>query len=362
MKIAILGTRGIPNNYGGFEQLAQCLSVGLHKKGHDVYVYNSHTHPYQEKTWEGVNIIHQYDPEHKLGTAGQFLYDLNCIWNSRSKNFDVILNLGYTSSSVWMRLFSRKARVITNMDGLEWKRTKYSKKVQSFLKFAEKLAVKNSTMLVADSKFIQQYISTKYKVMPSYIAYGAELFEKPDPAVLKDFNVEPFSYNMIIARMEPENNIEMILDGIHLSKQDVPFFVVGNPGNTFGKYLLEKFKKDRNILFVGPIYDAKVLNNLRYYSKLYFHGHSVGGTNPSLLEAMGCKCFIIAHQNEFNKMVLEDDTFYFEKAEDIAELLKNFDRMSAENQVKINNNFEKIRKDYSWNKIIDEYENLMLSS
>ena len=361
MKIAIIGTRGIPNNYGGFEQLAQCLSVGMQKKGHEVSVYNSHTHPYQQKSWNGVNIIHQYDPEHILGTAGQFIYDLNCILNSRSKNFDVILNLGYTSSSVWMRLFSKKALVITNMDGLEWKRSKYSKKVQYFLKYAEKLAVKRSQLLVADSKFIQHYIDEKYKVRPTYIAYGAELFNEPDESALKPFHVNPFEYNMIIARMEPENNIEMILDGIHQSGSALPFFVVGNAGNTFGKYLREKYKNNTNIIFTGSIYDPRVLNNLRYYSRLYFHGHSVGGTNPSLLEAMGCKCFIIAHHNEFNKMVLGDDTFYFERAEDIAPLLKNGDRLSPDTRSKIANNYEKIRRDYSWGKIIDAYEQLMLN-
>ena len=100
MKIAIFGTRGIPNHYGGFEQIAQFLSEGLCKKGHEVYVYNSHNHPYQSNKWNNVNIIHCYDPEFKLGTIGQFIYDLNCSLDSRKRNFDIILQLGYTSSSI----------------------------------------------------------------------------------------------------------------------------------------------------------------------------------------------------------------------------------------------------------------------
>ena len=102
MKIAILGTRGIPNFYGGFEQFAEFFSVYLAEKKHEVYVYNSHNHPYQEKTFNGVNIIHKYDPEYKIGTAGQFIYDLNCILDIRKRNFDIVLQLGYTRSYLWM--------------------------------------------------------------------------------------------------------------------------------------------------------------------------------------------------------------------------------------------------------------------
>lgn len=361
MRIAIIGTRGIPNNYGGFEQLAQWLSRGLHNKGHDVYVYSSHSHPYRGKSWNGVNIIHCYDPEHKLGTVGQFIYDFNCIRDSRKREFDVILNLGYTSSSVWMRLFPKKALLITNMDGLEWKRTKYSEKVKYFLRHAEKWAVKKSSLLVADSRFISDYIYNMYKIRPHYIAYGAELFNNPDESVLKPFNVKPFGYNMIIARMEPENNIEMILDGVHMSGKQTPFFVVGNSENKFGKYLKNKFARDSRIVFKGPIYDSAVLNNLRHFSGIYFHGHSVGGTNPSLLEAMGCRCFIAANDNEFNKAVLGDDCFYFTKAGDIPVLLDECNRYSESSARFMDNNFEKIRNSYSWPAIIDAYENLMLS-
>src|ERR1700712_3746082 len=144
LNIAILGTRGIPNNYGGFEQIAGYLSQGLTEKGHSVTVYNSHNHPYTKSTWNGTNIVHCYDPECIIGTAGQFIYDLNCILDARKKNFDIILMLGYTSSSIWKSLYPRNAIVITNMDGLEWQRTKYSKPVRQFLKYAEKLAVNSS--------------------------------------------------------------------------------------------------------------------------------------------------------------------------------------------------------------------------
>jgi hypothetical protein len=139
MKIGILGTRGIPNAYGGFEQFAEHLSCGLVKKGHEVFVYNSNLHPYQQTEWHGVQIIHCRDLENKLGTAGQFVYDWNCINDSRKREFDILLHLGYTSDSIWHWRWPRKTIHIVNMDGLEWKRSKYNKPTQRFLKWAESL-------------------------------------------------------------------------------------------------------------------------------------------------------------------------------------------------------------------------------
>ena len=180
MKAAILGTRGIPNNYGGFEQLAEYLSLSLSKKGHEVWVYNSSSHPYKEKQWKGVNLYHAQDPEKHIGTVGQFIYDLNCILHLRSLKPDVILQLGYTSSSVWHRFLPKKSKIVTNMDGLEWNRSKYSPAVQRFLQYAEALAVKSSDVLVADSVGIEAYLRQKYGVEPELIAFGATPFLTPD--------------------------------------------------------------------------------------------------------------------------------------------------------------------------------------
>ena len=190
MKIAILGTRGVPNYYGGFEQFAEFFSVYLVEKGHEVYVYNSHNHPFQEKTFNGVNIIHQHDPEYKYGTFGQFIYDYNCIMDSRKRNFDIILQLGYTSNSIWFFLLPKKSIIITNMDGLEWKRTKYSKPVQQFLKFAERLAAISSDYLVSDSLGIKTFLQNKYKKQSTYIAYGAHCFTTPNEEIIKQYKVE----------------------------------------------------------------------------------------------------------------------------------------------------------------------------
>lgn len=356
MKIAIIGTRGIPNHYGGFEQFAEYLSTYLVKKNCEVYVYNSSSHPYQEKVFKGVHIIHCKDPENKMGTVGQFIYDLNCILDSRNRDLDIVLQLGYTSSSIWSSFFPKKPLVITNMDGLEWKRSKYSFLVKLFLKFAERLAANKSDFLISDSQGIKEYIDKKYKKNSKYIAYGSNIVDDVDETYLEKYNLEKLNYNMLIARIEPENNVETILDGVVLSETLTKFIVIGDfTKNKFGKDLKDKYKNQQNIIFLNSIYNLKALNTLRHFCNLYFHGHSVGGTNPSLLEAMGSGNLIVAHNNIFNKAVLREDAYYFYTPEDVSFYLKTKNKKNESK--KIRNNKNKILKDYEINQINESYLN-----
>lgn len=362
MRIGILGTRGIPNYHGGFEQFAEFFATFLARKGHEVFVYSSHTHPYQDATFNGAQIIHCKDPEERIGTVGQFLYDLNCILDARKRDFDILLQLGYTSNSVWHFLLPSKAVVITNMDGLEWKRSKYNKWVRKFLKFAESWAVKSSDYLVADSLGIQNYLKATYRKSSTYIAYGAELFTQPDSSILNDYSVTPNEYNLLIARMEPENNIETILDGVLNAQDKTPFLVIGKHDvNAFGAYLKDKYKDQNHIKFVGGVYNLNHLNNLRYYSRLYFHGHSVGGTNPSLLEAMASNALIVAHRNEFNGSILKDDALYFSKSAEVTNVIDEIkDKGTYSLFLKRNKN--KIEELFTWELINQSYLNLFMEA
>lgn len=353
MKIGILGTRGIPNHYGGFEQFAEFFATYVASKGHEVYVYNSHSHPYRLNNFKGVHIVHCYDPENKIGTAGQFIYDLNCIRDARKRQFDIILQLGYTSSAVWFSLHPKKAIIVTNMDGLEWKRTKYSNKVRKALQVAEKIAVKKSDYLIADSLGIQRYIQEKYNKPSTYIAYGSNCFDNPNIKILNEYHVEKEKYNMIMARFEPENNIDMVLEGVALSENKLPILVIGNHNTKYGSILKEKFSKFKNIIFLGAIYNLNHLDNLRYFSNLYFHGHTVGGTNPSLLEAMGSKALIAAHDNDFNRGVLNENAYYFSSAEEVKKILQTIKK--SDNLQFVANNYEAIAKSFNWEKINEQY-------
>ena len=347
MKIAILGTRGIPNYYGGFEQFAQYLSVGLVKNNHEVFVYNSSNHPYQENEYRGVKIIHCYDPEHKIGTVGQFVYDLNCILDSRNRNFDVILQLGYTSSSVFNFLF-KKSRIVTNMDGLEWKRSKYSKPVQVFLKYAEKLAVSYSDTLIADSKGIKEYLDSKYSLNSKYIPYGADANQRFDLEHLNKFSLQPYRYDMLIARLEPENSVKEIIEGFVASSTTRNLVIVGSTSTSLGKYLKNNIK-DNRLIYLEYISDINQLNSLRYYSNLYFHGHTVGGTNPSLLEAMASQALVCANNNIFNRSILGDDAHYFTNSENVSELVNSINKDDYSKFISLNK--MKIIEIYNWESI-----------
>jgi len=359
LKIGILGCRGIPNAYGGFEEFAEKLSAGLVQKGHEVFVYNSSLHPYKKNQWQGVNIIHCTDLEDRLGAAGQFIYDWNCVNDSGKRNFDILLQLGYTSNSIWHWRWPKNSIHVVNMDGMEWKRTQYSKAVRRFIKKAEALAAKHADYLVADSPGIQKHILDTYQKPSAYIPYAAEIFDNPDTLLLNQFCLCPYQYYLVVSRLEPENNVEMIIEGFMKSKKDYVLVIVGGI-NKYGKHWKEKYACEK-IKFVGSIYDKNILNNLRYFSRLHFHGHSVGGTNPSLLEAMGCGCTIAAHDNIFNKAVLGVDAEYFSDSTEVSTIL-NLENYSTGTKAIKEKNLNKIREIYNWENVVAAYERLMIKA
>lgn len=358
MKIGIVGTRGIPNMYGGFEQFAEHFSARMATRGHEVVVYTSHKHPYQLNSYNNVSLVHCYDAEHRIGTFGQFIYDFNCILDSRKQKFDIIMQLGYTSSSIWSWLFPQKPVLVTNMDGLEWKRSKYGRLTKRFLRTAERWAVQHSDYLIADSRGIQDYLMSRYETASEYVAYGADVFAKSsdDLKILAGLELKPGQYDLLIARMEPENNIEIVLNAYAGSKHKL--VVVGSyKQTTHGMQLYTEYSKLPNISFRGGIFDSNKLNVLRAYSRLYFHGHSVGGTNPSLLEAMGCEALICAHDNVFNRHILGDDAFYFDSAASVKNILDSDIEKQAYRNL-LQNNVMKIQRHFNWEIITDTLENL----
>ena len=361
MKIAFISTRGIPNNYGGFEQFAEYISVGLVRRGHEVVVYSPHFHPYREPDYKGVRIKHIYSPEKWMGS---FFYDFLSLRDALKKEkFDIIYEAGYTSivpAYIWFNVKRIKYPLFTtNMDGLEYKRTKFNKWVQKFVFWEERMAVKHSHYLIADNMGIRDYYKEKYGKESKFLAYGADVHEDYDVDVLKEYGLEAGGYFIVVARLEPENNLFMAIEGYLASNQygKHPLVVVGKTNTPYGKYLMERYGRDRNIRFVGGIYDFRKLNSIRHYSYAYFHGHSVGGTNPSLLEAMASGCFILAHDNIFNRAVLGENALYYGSTDAATEMLDGIDQaVSAHKKEYTERNLEVIRRDYSWEKLVDEHE------
>jgi glycosyltransferase involved in cell wall biosynthesis len=357
MKIAILGTRGIPNNYGGFEECAEYLAQGLVNKGHEVIVYNSHNHHYQQSEYKGAKIIHIHDPEYKFGNFGQIIYDFNCAMDVRNRNCDIILQMGSSSSSISSWLLPKNATIVTTLDGLEWKRKKHNFLVKTFIKISEKIAVKFSDFIIVDNKVVKKYILNNYHKQSTYIPYGTKLFNNASETVLEKYNVEKFKFNMFLGRLDPENNIETILDGVVDSNYDDMFLVIGNHLTKYGNYLKEKYKNFPYIVFLDGIFDNRVLNSLRYFSNIYFHGHTSGVSNSLLLRAMRSSALVCASDNDFNKSVLEDDAMYFNTSADVAEYIRSVRKTDDKNQSILKNNLIKIEKMYNWDRVVELYEN-----
>jgi len=365
MKIAFISTRGIPNNYGGFEQFAEYISVGLAARGHEVTVYSPHFHSYKEDFYKGVRIKHIYSPETWMGNSvGSFFYDFLSLRDAlKREKFDIIYEAGYTSivpAYVWFNVKRIKRPVfITNMDGLEYKRTKFNKWVQKFIFWEERTTVQYSHYLIADNRGIRDYYKEKYGKESKFLAYGAYIYIDYDESVLKEFDLQSNKYFLIIARLEPENNIESVIKGYLAScqKNVKPLIIVGKTNTLHGKFLVEKYAGEKLVRFIGGIYDFDKIDAIRHFSAAYFHGHSVGGTNPSLLEAMAAGCFIVANDNVFNKTVLCDDALYFSSSENIMLIVNNIDaEINKKKGIFVANNLLRIKNEYSWEKLIDEHE------
>ncbi len=350
MKIAVLGSRGIPNRYGGFEEMAERICPLWVKAGHQVTVYTISDHPDKLQELDGVQITHIFNPEKTFGLAGQFIYDYHCIRDARKKDFDLILQLGYTTSGIWSFLWPRK-KTITNMDGLEHQRAKYKGLLANFLRWSERRAAKRSKLLVADNPMIADYLK-KYKTPCTTIAYGAAVVESSNKQLLEELGLPCENFVLHIGRVQPDNHVKEILEAAKQS--GTTLIAVGDYTTSYGRKLHKAYADCKNIIFPGTIYDKGLVNALRMHCDAYLHGHSAGGTNPALLEAMGCGAFVLAHSNPFNASVLGGLGGLWSGEEELAAMLQNLpNKQVKEEQGKLAQ--ERIKEHFNWPKIAQQY-------
>ena len=360
MKIAILGTRGIPNNYGGFEQCAESLSVGLVKKGYEVVVYNPSFHPYKKDNYLGVKIKCIYSPQNYLGSAASnFIFDFLCLRDAVNRGFDIILELGLiTAAPAIICCRKKRSIIVTNLDGLEWKRAKWSPLVRKITKNLERFGVYNSNFLVADNIAIQKYIKDEYNRDSEFISYGAEKVSGLQRLDIEKYLKKSGDFILTIARLEPENNLELMCDAYITSNNNLPYYIIGNYETKYGSFLREKYK-DSGVYFLGAIFNKKELDTFRFYSTYYLHGHSVGGTNPSLIEAMAAQAFILIHDNPFNKSVINKKSYSFKNINELAGLLGN-NKILKDRVDFCKENIDILNSKYRWSLIVDQYEKYFL--
>lgn len=357
MRLAILGTRGIPARYGGFETFAEQLAVRLVERGHEVTVFCEATES-RVDTYKGVTLCHL--KTHNLGPLTTLFFDAASLWQARSC-FDVVYMLGYGSSMLcWLPRFWGTP-VWINMDGLEWKRAKWNPIARWYLHWAEAMATRTPDRIIADAHAIKANLELRYRRLPpcDAIPYGCEIISNACAEELKCFGLDPGTYYLVVCRFEPENHVREIAEGFLGSSTNARLVLVGDhtEKSIYARSLVS-YQSDR-ILFTGPIYDAPKIQALRFYCRAYLHGHSVGGTNPSLLEAMGCGNVVIAHDNPFNREVLGDSALFFSTSKMVRAGVESVDSGKSELSAMRCGAMNRARQFYSWEGVTDQYCNLM---
>ena len=353
LKIGIVGTRGIPAKYGGFETFAQELCTRLVRNGIQCVVYADRD-SYFENTFEGVDIV--FLKVTKSENPLRYYYES---LKSAIKTCDIIYVTG-TGGAIFYPILKRgKKKIITNTDGIEYARDKWSFLKKIFIRLTEYFAVHYSDIIIADSLGIKNYLLKKYKINSEkiwQIEYGAYINNHKDENVLKEYNILDNDYYLIISRLEPENNIQMMIDGYIKCKSKKPLIIVGNI-NINNKYISNLLTaKCDNIRFIGGIYDPQKLRALRTTCFAHIHGHSVGGTNPSLLEALGSGNVILAHDNIYNKQVGGEDIFYFKNSNELCSVIKKNELMNDNARNIIADNVRnRIINYYNWESITKRY-------
>lgn len=376
--VYIVASKGIPAKYGGFETFVEELTKG--KKSPDIK-YHVSCMDNDEKHFEynGADCFNIKVP--LKGSVGRILHvsralkHVEKIYNPNNKNIVYVLGcrIGPLMHKHYKKLKKRGFQVFVNPDGLEWKRDKWSSLEKKILKYCEKCLVKNSDLAICDSKNIEKYIKEEYgnKVKnTTYIAYGSYLqkstcSDEKFSNWIKEKEISSNGYYLIVGRFVPENNYETMIKEFMKSKTNKDLVIITNvEKNKFYDSLLKEtsFDKDSRIKFVGTVYDQELLRKIREEAYGYLHGHEVGGTNPSLLEALGSTKLNLLLNVGFNKEVGEDGALYWSKEDhNLASLIDNTDLLNVD----IIDEYEKkakqrIKNMFSWDYIIDEYEKVFL--
>jgi len=347
-KIRIAGSRGIPADHGGFETFCERLSLGLHKKGWAVSVYCQEraTGPVVIDNWNGIERIRI--PISFRGPLSTMMFDWKCLWHAAGHS-DPVLILGYNTGVFSALLRLKRIPIIFNMDGVEWARAKWSWYEKIWLFLNEIAASWIGNQLIADHPEIAAMLKKRVpanKIIT--IPYGATLVDSADAHHLDTYHLKPNSYALLIARAEPENSILEIVKAYVKSNRSVPLVILGNylPNeNRYHNLVMEA--SNSQVRFLGSIFDSKIVAALRFHTRLYIHGHQVGGTNPSLVESIAAGNPVLAHDNKFNRWCAGEDARYFESEASCSEILDEIldddvalGRMSSGSKLRFNQSFQ----------------------
>lgn len=357
--ISILGIRGIPAAHGGFETFAEYLAPYLKDRDWQVSVYCQEDEgKWHETTWNGIRLIHV--PVKNQGALGTIIFDLKTVLHSL-KNKDLLLTLGYNTAIFNFLHWILRRKNIINMDGIEWHREKWGKVAKTWFWVNERLGCWFGSHLIADHPRIEDHLATRVqRDKITMIPYGARHITEANEDILADYNLQPGKYLILIARAEPENSILEVVEAFSRSPRGKKLVVLGNykpESNEYHKKVMAAASAE--VIFPGAIYDADKVAALRFYALAYIHGHRVGGTNPSLVEALGAGNAILAHDNHFNRWVADNAGLYFS---DVNSCELAIERLCSEPDLVANLQSAAraiFLSRFTWQQILEQYERLL---
>jgi len=359
-RLAILGIRGIPASHGGFETFAENLSVALKDNDWQVVVYCQKIGGEIEyTTWKGIELVKI--PVKNDTSLSTIIFDIKSTYHA-CKNEKLLLTLGYNTAflSIYCRIAG--AYNFINMDGIEWKRSKWSLPIKIWFYINERIACVFGNQLIADHPEIKNHLSTRVNENKiTMIPYGANHIKNADERLLDKYKLKAGKYITVIARPEPENSILEIVRVFSAKSRNIKLVVLGKYTPETITYHAEILScASDEVVFLGAIYDNNILESLRYFSLFYIHGHQVGGTNPSLIEALGAGNPVLAKDNKFNRWVTDNKMLYFKNDE---ELEQNLNKLISDDEIinvmKKESEIMFMNK-YQWPNINKQYEDIFL--
>ena len=358
--LRILGTRGVPAAHGGFETFAEYLSLYLVRQGWRAAVYcqAEGNGPIVEDRWQGVERV--CIPVAHPGPWGTVIFDWKAIRHA-AVHRDLCLTLGYNTAAFCALLRFKGIPNVINMDGLEWARSKWGPLAKTWLYVNERLGCRLADHLVTDHPVIAQRLR---RFVPAgkiaMIPYGADSVRDTPTGPVIELGLEPGRYLTLIARPEPENSVLEMVRGFSQKRRNLCLAVIGDYDvKSVAYHRAVKAAASDEVRFLGPIYDKDVLQTLRFHSWAYVHGHQVGGTNPSLVEAMGAGNAVLARDNKFNRWVAGPTARYFSQSEDFARQLADLcDAPEIMSELQ-NGSVARFEEAYTWPNVLAEYEQLL---
>jgi glycosyltransferase involved in cell wall biosynthesis len=358
-RLRILGIRGVPAAHGGFETFAEYLALYLSARGWDVTVYcQEEGHgPQFEDTWQGIRRVRI--PVTQSGPKGTIVFDWRATRHA-AQSSELCLTLGYNTAVFCGLLRARGIPNLINMDGIEWARAKWGPVAKLWFWLNDWAGCWLGDHLVADHPQIRAHLQTRVgsdKI--TAIPYGADEIINAPEAPVRALGLEPGHYLTVIARAEPENSILEVVQGFSAQPRGYKLVVLGNYDEANAYHRAVKAAAGAEVMFVGAIYDKAVVQALRFHSAAYVHGHQVGGTNPSLVEALGAGNPVIAHDNRFNRWVAGEGALYFADAASLSSCVGRVLSDSEARAAMASRSRARFQEAFTWPNVLAQYEALL---